>query len=234
LKLGWLVLTGVLVFGGRADATISNWVINGFVFSSPTVQIHSPGTYSGDDSFVTVDITPFPSISAVTHFGARDSVTATIIYSFEYDYIGSDTPDGTIPVSFDVTLDATGSVNGGRGTALFELDGDTQASVACNYFFTCDPSHFNGTLTFQLTPNTAHQVIISAEADAPGPGNGGSSAFADPIIYLDPTFTNAANYALTLSSGIGNQAPVPEPASFLMMGVGVAGLVWRLRRRRAD
>lgn len=64
-----------------------------------------------------------------------------------------------------------------------------------------------------------------------------ASASADPYIFIDPSFADAAKYSIAVSEGVSNNNPalaaVPEPASWAMMigGLGLVGV--SMRRRQA-
>ena len=59
-------------------------------------------------------------------------------------------------------------------------------------------------------------------------------AYVDPVISIDPAYRSA--YSLALSDGVSNLAPTvtttPEPASFVLVGAGLLGVVSIVRRRR--
>jgi hypothetical protein len=65
---------------------------------------------------------------------------------------------------------------------------------------------------------------------------GFAQAFADPYIYIDPSFANAADYSIVVSAGVSNSqaspTATPEPASFALVSIALGGLV--LLRRRKD
>ena len=70
---------------------------------------------------------------------------------------------------------------------------------------------------------------VSGQVSSLGPED--SSASADPLIEIDPSFTNAADYHIVLSPGVANavQSTVPEPSYVLLFGV-LAVLAGAVRR----
>lgn len=81
--------------------------------------------------------------------------------------------------------------------------------------------------------NMVEMDVNAFAVTGPGVGANTATAFADPVISIDPTTANAGAYSLSFSAGIGNGAPgggVPEPGAWalLIAGFGLAGA--RLRR----
>jgi len=64
----------------------------------------------------------------------------------------------------------------------------------------------------------------------------GSGVSASATTFVDPVFSFGAGvgaeYSFLLSEGIGNSAPVPEPASFVLLIAGVLALSLVRTRRR--
>jgi hypothetical protein len=101
-------------------------------------------------------------------------------------------------------------------------------------------SRWTGTLhvltTLDYSPNT-----VGMFAEATVSYGGSASAFADPMMFIDPIFALTdpnylADYALVLSPGIGNgttvPSAVPEPSTWAMLLLGFAGLGWAGYERR--
>ncbi len=57
-----------------------------------------------------------------------------------------------------------------------------------------------------------------------------ASASADPFIFVDPGFTGAALYTVSVSPGVANAPAVPEPGAALLLTGGLLAL--RVLRRR--
>jgi hypothetical protein len=62
------------------------------------------------------------------------------------------------------------------------------------------------------------------------------SAWADPYIFIDPTFAGGDQFSLLISDGVGNTAlsAVPEPSTWAMMILGFAGIGFMAYRRRPN
>jgi hypothetical protein len=77
--------------------------------------------------------------------------------------------------------------------------------------------------TVELTIQAANTAFFSGTA----------SAFADPHIFVDPSFAGAGNYSVLLSDNVGNGLrPVPEPGTLMLLVVGLLSLAAVRQRRR--
>jgi hypothetical protein len=98
---------------------------------------------------------------------------------------------------------------------------------------------FNGILHVNAVSGTVYTNAVHLEVEAggalgPASDFDGATVSADPHIYVDPSFTDASDYSILLSAGVGNSLPggVPEPKSWALMLLGFAGLGVLMRSRR--
>jgi hypothetical protein len=77
-------------------------------------------------------------------------------------------------------------------------------------------------------------LYVVAQAAVTKVAHESARAFADPFIYVDPTFPNASLYGVVVSPGVGNVpiSPVPEPAPAMLRLAASALIAFRLMRRR--
>ena len=80
----------------------------------------------------------------------------------------------------------------------------------------------NGTQHVSLLSNTSYTIEVFASASASTNNVASVSAWADPYIYIDPTYVGGNQFALSISDGVGNTAlnSVPEPSSLVMLLFG--------------
>jgi len=206
-----------------------------------TNNVFAPGTYSLGEYGGTgqVVLGPTPSVHAFggSTFGSVVNARAGLTYYFEF--VG---PAGSaIPIDIDVILESavsgTSLVPSEGGRASVALGGpinNVGVSVSCT-LLDCSHPDFTGTLHADLSPNTVYIMEMGAGGGA-SHGDEGFNGFADPRIYIDPSFAGAADYQFVVSDGVGNQtglSAVPEPNSPMLAGLAFCGmaLLRRLRRK---
>jgi len=85
-----------------------------------------------------------------------------------------------------------------------------------------------------LSTSYSYGIQINTEVNAFGEGAGQSgtaSAFVDPQVYIDPTFSQAGDYEIVFSPGIGPGATAPDCSSTIgLFGLSLAGL-FTVRKR---
>lgn len=65
-----------------------------------------------------------------------------------------------------------------------------------------------------------------------GDGRARGDAFVDPLIEIDPDWAYAGDFRVVFSSGIG-PPPIPEPATGILLALGLAGMAARTCQQRA-
>jgi hypothetical protein len=100
--------------------------------------------------------------------------------------------------------------------------------VACTNEALCtQPSDFFGTFGVSVqsgSVNTLELEAVSGEINSAGPK--AFSASADPLIVVDPSFANAAEYSIVFSPGVANavQSAAPESGSSFLVNAALGVL----------
>jgi hypothetical protein len=100
--------------------------------------------------------------------------------------------------------------------------------------YTVQPS-FSVDYSTVLQRNTEYNFSMNLFLGANTASFGGldKSAYIDPWITIDPDVTNPDQYHFEFSRGVGNSPiPVPEIGTWLMMGLGFAGISVLVAQRR--
>jgi hypothetical protein len=212
----------------------------------PTTSLANYDIYGGVPYYgytAVVNNTPFVFAAALETGGGVYSIAE----GWEYYYaevVGA--PNTNVPVyikgavstsadkDYGSNNDTTASVQVNEGVSNFFTPPGKQLFVAdvcsgnqCQNHYPDETKEFN---TRVLIPsNTIFTVLLAAEAQAQNNSiskSQNASAYADPHFYIDPTFTNASQYTLAFSSGIGNSplSATPLPASLPMFGAAIIGL----------
>jgi len=201
-----------------------------------------PGSYSfsGNQGFIGVQ--PSPSLSATSVGpsgvpGADDFAQTSIGISFAV--AGPSTNPIPIKIYFDVKLNSTTScsnvpVGGGFLTGCSSGFSSANFSTlgAVSDKNTTFGTSTKGTFDFVVFPNRVTLVAYTAfahvrELSTLAVGGGTASAYIDPVITIDPSFSlidpnYLADYALVISSDVGNSAlSVPEPASAVILSLSI-------------
>lgn len=106
----------------------------------------------------------------------------------------------------------------------FRTDGTTHCGTTC----------INATNQALLRTNTPYLVEIYVWAMAFTNFKGSASVWADPYIYIDPTFVGGDQFSLLISDGIGNSplvSAVPLPSALPLFAAGLGLLGWASQRR---
>jgi hypothetical protein len=93
------------------------------------------------------------------------------------------------------------------------------------------------TKTLPVAANFDIFVHMYVVASVQGNAIQSSSAFLDPMFFIDPNFAGAGNYSIETSFGIGNGpvvTPLPAALPLFATGLGALGLLgWRRKRKNA-
>jgi hypothetical protein len=140
-----------------------------------------------------------------------------------YYYFSVDTTGGSSTALIDIaaTVFATGT------------NAEAYVSFGSVYVAYTNVDGFTEPLQTQFTVPTNTPLLIGLYAQAALTGTTeGSSSYADPYIYLDPSVANPSAYTIQVDPGVSNTpTPVPLPAAALLLlsGIGSLGLVGRRR-----
>jgi hypothetical protein len=179
--------------------------------------------------------------------GLVDEANVFGVLNYSFEVIGG-TPGTVVPVDIETTLEA---IPNSIGYVFSEIDvaANTTASVViCNSGgIGCGAgtgqTNFTGVLQVDALSDTAYVttgpsfnqgVHLEVEAGgALGASFNGGMVSADPHLFVDPSFPDAAEYSILLSPNVGNAVPtIPEPGTWVLMGVGFVGLAGLRRRLR--
>ena len=253
-SLLWAAIPGLFVFAAFAAPAWS-----GVLSPSTTVTICSQSGTSVTDPVVcsvggasaSAVLSPFVGVrAAATGFGVSNGSLAQVKYSFEV--VGGN-PGDEVPVDilFDLrasaTVDGLDATFGGIASAQADLNvlhqGQSiffQCASSVTFSSPCGGTSFAGTTAMTaVSGDTSNQVQLRALAGTgpnPFPNSLDASAFADPLIFVDPTFPGAGQYSVVLTDGVGNgiASTVPEPAEGWLAAAGLLALLGRafaVRRR---
>jgi hypothetical protein len=204
----------------------------------------TPGSTSvpGSSQSTTVGTRPVLFASATGIAPASDLAVNTAGAEVSYYFIVTGPETGLVPLFLDFDLTASSSGTG-QGFAGVELD--LNQTMVSNAFVSCDlsgcldtqgnqASQVSGRFQPFVHTGDTYQIVMDVNGSANSIGDSGSG-YADPYIYVDPSFPGAANYSIVVSAGVGNSplsnASTPEPASWLLVGFAPAVAVLFRRRR---
>jgi len=222
LLAGSATATATSILPAASTSTQCESAQNGLIAgTTPCSQAFGDGS---DD--VTVTLLPFAGLStnaAVAGFAADSySGFATLDYSLEV--VGGN-PGDEVPLLIFTNLFTS---IGGDAYAFSEIvvsasSNSLGSTVACQSFGgTCPtgaPSDFSGSFGVTVSSGALEDVHLEIEASTNAVlGAATSSASADPLIEIDPSFSNAADYSILLSPGVGNAiGSTPEPGTLMLI-----------------
>jgi hypothetical protein len=150
------------------------------------------------------------------------------VLNYEFEIVGGNVGD-VVPLLITANLFTTVNSASDAFARITVTTSVTSATeVACQNELACTQSDFSGTFGISGdsgSPNTVNLEAVSGQVSSLGPED--SSVSIDPLIEIDPSFANAADYSIVLSPGVANAvesaSPVPEPSYFLL--IGLLGLI---------
>jgi MYXO-CTERM domain-containing protein len=165
----------------------------------------------------------------VTGGSAGDLVPVLVQTSGFTDVTASDDPNNSNVASASIALFG---ISGVGGAIINNGPGDSACSASPSNGADCF-AELDSVLPLDLTSGSAERVFLQIIVSASSTSGGTASASIDPYIFVDPQFANAGDYAITVSGGVANVPPVPEPSAWTLSLAGVGGLgAVRSRRRR--
>lgn len=186
-------------------------------------------------AYANATLSPFPSVSVevtappAAVLGAGADANATYWFQVTGGNVGD-----TVPIMIEFSLSAFTTP---ESSALARLIVRTSAvpfhveELICNPQ-TCDETEFSDTLSLEARSGSGLDSVtlyVMVQAPATRSSNESARAFADPYIFVDPTFPNASLYSIVVSPGVGN-VPVPEPTTLCLIGWALGALGFARRR----
>ena len=228
-----------------APTTMTECNADGVLVDDPTSCAASG---SGASASASLSLLPFVGLSVQSssapvdaNFSGSSGALAIVTYAFQ---IVGGTPGTVVPILISTNLTSAASSTNASGLADTQVHtsfGD-DSEVVCTTGTLCPTTNtsFSGTFGWSaIAGETGDTIQIKVEANSVGSlGAEWADASADPFIFIDPAFADAANYSIVVSPGVGNGEPmssVPEPGTFGLAGTALAMLgTWRRSRRRSS
>jgi hypothetical protein len=205
-------------------------------FPDGTPASTGPFSASLEGGTASVVVSPFVNLQAqvsdAAGVGTQDAA-ASLDYYFE---VVGGTPGAIVPVLVQTNLFAMSSGYPNDASASITVGGFGgvgQTATAGDAPISPNSSQFSGTLAISATDGQATEVFLSIIAEESYALGGSASASADPFIFVDPLFADAADYSIVLSDGVGNGlSSTPLPASLPLFACGLGFVGYMTRRRK--
>lgn len=161
------------------------------------------------------------------YFAVSNPFDKDVIVNFDYKFLLQ--REFSTPFSSSNMLSA-GSIDiygpGNYGT--YRMFGDEQVIYDDDKI-----SIYSNSTSMTLRTNTLYMINLSSFNRVQDVG--WARSFVDPILTIDPNFSDYNNAQLIFSEGIGNGSPdpVPEPATILLLGSGLSCFLVTRRKKIA-
>ena len=244
-----LTAFGGLVLGtAPARAAVTLPAGSGFVQCSTTSGLITGTSCNGGTDSGLVTFSPDAGVSGSAFgLGLVDEANVFGVLNYSFEVTGG-TPGTVVPVDIETTLQAIPNSIGFVFSEIQVAANTTASFVICNSGgLGCGAgtgeTNFSGVLEVDALSDTAYVttgpsfnqgVHLEVEAGgARGASFNGGMVSADPHLFVDPSFPDAAEYSILVSPNVGNAVPtIPEPGTWVLMGVGFVGLAGLRRRLR--
>jgi hypothetical protein len=177
---------------------------------------------------------PFANLSAQGAW-TPGSFSAGAFFNLTYSFeVTGGTVGDQVPLLISTALISTGVGGFGFSEIVVNTSLSSLSESVCSDG-TCPAEQFIGTLDAMAFSGTVDTVTLEVEViEGFGSSANTSSASADPLIFVDPTFAGASNYAIVQSDGVGNGfSSAPEPGTIFPVALaGGAFLIFRKRISR--
>jgi len=138
----------------------------------------------------------------------------------------SDDPNNANTASANIDVRSLSPVNG-------VVNEDSEFACSSHPVICDQPEDVEAELKITMASGSAGRVFMQVLVAASSTSGGAASAQIDPFIFVDPRFANAADYTISVASGVANARPLPEPGVWALLLAGLGGLGVAGRRRRA-
>jgi hypothetical protein len=173
--------------------------------------------------------------------------SASVNIALFYEVINLANPSDTSMVALLFTGNLTTGVSGSNGNATasaaivvdgtgIQIQGCTTVAVTSCNSLGSDASLTNAPFSVPLDSVQRIDLTLSGSALATDPSGVGYTGTLDPLVQIDPNFLAAnPNLSLEFSANLpADLTAVPEPSSFVLLGAGLFGLGFMVRKRKAS